>query len=93
MQDDYDDIISIESFLSDYREREWIHRAACKGMDTNIFFPDRGENAKVELAKQTCASCPVQQECREYGEMERYGFWGGTSTRTRSKARTGRVTR
>jgi WhiB family transcriptional regulator, redox-sensing transcriptional regulator len=93
MQDDYDDIISIESFLSDYREREWIHRAACKGMDTNIFFPDRGENVKVKLARTVCDGCPVKKECREYGDMERYGFWGGTSVRRRQKDRTGRTTR
>lgn len=87
------DLLDIETFLSDYRERHWIKKAACRGMSTDIFFPERGDNAKVELAKQVCASCPVQQECREYGEMERYGFWGGTSVRTRQKGRTGRITR
>jgi WhiB family redox-sensing transcriptional regulator len=93
MQNDYDDLLTIESFLSDYRERDWIKRAACRGMDTDIFFPERGEHAKVAMAKKVCASCPVQQECREYGDMERYGLWGGTSLRTRQKARTGRLTR
>lgn len=88
MQEDlYDDLLDLETFLSDYREREWIKRAACRGMDTNIFFPERGDNAAVELAKSVCNQCAVRDQCREYGDMERYGFWGGVSVRKRSRAR------
>jgi WhiB family redox-sensing transcriptional regulator len=92
-EDLYDDLLDLETFLSDYRERDWIKQAACRGMDTNIFFPERGDNAAVQLAKTVCDACPVQTQCREYGEMERFGFWGGTSVRTRQKVRSGRTTR
>lgn len=81
------DLLTIEGFLSDYREREWIKDAACKGMDPNIFFPERGDNKTVELAKSICSGCTVKQQCREYGEMERFGFWGGAGVRTRVKER------
>jgi len=84
-----DDLLTIEGFLSDYREREWIKDAACRGMDPNIFFPERGDTSTVTLAKSVCNGCPVTQQCREYGEMERHGFWGGVSVRTRVKERRG----
>lgn len=78
------DLLTIESFLSDYRERDWIKDAACRGMDTNIFFPERGDTASVRLAKSICNGCKVQQQCRTYGDMERFGFWGGESVRGRA---------
>ena len=82
-----DDLLDIASFLSDYRERSWIKDAACRGMDPNIFFPERGASTDISLAKETCAECPVKEQCREYGEMERFGFWGGVSARGRAKLR------
>lgn len=42
-------------------DREWELRAACKGMDPDIFF----SRSTVGLAKQTCRECPVQMECLE----------------------------
>jgi len=81
------DLLTLEGFLSDYREREWIKDAACKGMDPNIFFPERGDVASVKLAKRICEGCKVKDPCREYGEMERFGFWGGVGVRTRVKDR------
>jgi hypothetical protein len=85
--DEDNDLLTLELFLSDYREREWIKKAACRGMDTNIFFPERGDNRSVTLAKSICSKCPVQTECREYGDMERFGFWGGVGVRHRSGER------
>jgi len=82
-----DELLDIETFLADYRERSWIKDAACKGMDTNIFFPERGAVGSIRLAKQTCEGCPVKTQCREYGEMERFGFWGGVSSIGRSRIR------
>jgi WhiB family redox-sensing transcriptional regulator len=81
------DLLTLESFLSDYRERDWIKDAACRGMDTSIFFPERGDMPSVELAKSICRTCNVQQQCREYGDMERFGFWGGVGVRNRVKER------
>ncbi len=42
----------------------WKARAACKGMDTNLFYDDY-ENSEV-IAKQVdqiCLQCPVRDTC------------------------------
>jgi WhiB family transcriptional regulator, redox-sensing transcriptional regulator len=60
----------------------WRDRAACKGMDPSLFFPEQGNRVIEPLA--VCARCPVQQPCKEFairhGEP---GIWGGTSGRDR----------
>ncbi len=43
----------------------WMDEAACKGMDTDRFFPETGEGRKANEAKAICASCQVQQPCQE----------------------------
>ena len=63
----------------------WHAQAACKGL-TPLFFNDRGSNADVAQAKQTCLSCPVQTECRGYAlstDNKEMGVWGGLSERER----------
>lgn len=45
----------------DDNEDEWRGRAACIGVDTEIFFPvHRNRN---ETAMAICAGCPVRTEC------------------------------
>ena len=67
---------------------EWKKRAACRGTDTSIFFPDpitKNVNARMVWvqARQICDKCPVKQECLDYQipfEMVSYrydGMWGG----------------
>ena len=46
------------------RRPAWMSRAACRGQDTNAFFPARGRSNAT--AKATCAACPVQSECLDY---------------------------
>src|SRR5690606_35053352 len=55
----------------------WRNNAACLGVDSNVFFVDRG--AKATEAKQICGGCPVREECLEYALRTRpvYGIWGG----------------
>ena len=70
---------------------DWMDDAACKGMDTNIFFPERGESC--EEAKAICRRCPVNDDCREYAlsmGSRIQGVWGGTSDRGRRSDRSGR---
>jgi len=61
--------------------------AACRGVDVNLFFPDRGEN--IATAKAVCMSCPVRAECLEFALVEviKVGLWGGTSERERRRLR------
>lgn len=69
---------------------EWKDRAACKGMDSDIFFPVKGrptEAAEV-TAREACARCPVIRPCLDWAlKHEVDGFWAGTSPRDRYKLR------
>jgi hypothetical protein len=65
----------------------WQYRAACRGTDLNVFFPDRGESA--EPARQICAACPVRQACLDYALSHgvTHGIWGGLTERDRRPLR------
>jgi len=67
----------------------WMERAACRGLSTDLFFPERGGGADTRAAKAVCAACPVSDDCYEYafGSNERHGIWGGTSERERRRIR------
>ena len=69
------------------RREEWVSKAACRGMDPELFFPGRGEST-VE-ARQVCATCTVACPCLEYAlrSAEKYGIWGNTSERERRTMR------
>ena len=63
-------------------DRTFMSRAACKGMDAELFMPLRGENLKIRAAKQICNFCPVKSECAEYGLQistlyDTHGIFGG----------------
>lgn len=66
---------------STYEER------ACKGMDSDFFYPTRGKS--VAGPREVCARCPVQEECLLYAlvNAEKYGIWGGRSERERRRIR------
>jgi WhiB family redox-sensing transcriptional regulator len=88
MSVDYDDdLLTLEEFAQDLRDRSWMKDAACKGIDTNIFFPERGDMDTVAKALEICSECSVQKQCRDYGNSERVGIWGGASTRARVLAK------
>ncbi len=55
----------------------WRRDAVCRGMDPDLFFPERGEAA--DLAVATCARCAVREECFAYAlaHGEKFGVWGG----------------
>ncbi len=63
----------------------WRQRAACKGVDPDIFYPASDEEA--EEAKAICALCPVREACLEYAlaNRERDGVWGGATERERRR--------
>jgi WhiB family redox-sensing transcriptional regulator len=71
----------------DYTAERWADHAACKGVDPDLFFPERGEDARH--AKAICARCPVRTFCLEEAlvNVEKHGVWGGLSERERRKIR------
>ena len=68
---------------------EWHQKAACKGVGADMFYPERGDNAKF-LVAQFCAHCPVVEPCAEAGKRESFGVWGGRTARQRIRTRQGR---
>lgn len=67
-------------------DRSWTLDAACRGMDTNLFFPDRGTSKKtINAVKQICNQCVVNEQCLDYAieTNQRIGFWGGKSDKER----------
>lgn len=65
----------------------WRKRAACRGIDVEIFFPETDDDADVEAAKAVCEECPVRQACLEHAlaHREREGVWGGATERERRR--------
>jgi WhiB family redox-sensing transcriptional regulator len=63
----------------------WRKRAACGGIDPEVFYPPTDEDA--EEAKAICAICPVRQACLEHAlaNREREGVWGGATERERRR--------
>lgn len=63
----------------------WRQRAACRGLDPEIFYPACDEEA--DEAKATCAECPVRQPCLEHAlaNREHDGVWGGATERERRR--------
>ncbi|WP_152967036.1 WhiB family transcriptional regulator [Mycobacterium heckeshornense] len=58
----------------------WVHRAACVGTPTDLFYPDKTTNhTTITHAKRICASCPVQPNCLHHAleTPEPFGIWGG----------------
>lgn len=68
---------------------DWVTDAACRGMDPDLFFPDRGEVDSAAKARAVCESCPVIDACRSYAVAanERDGIWGGLSEKQRRRLR------
>ena len=72
----------------------WLHKAHCRGMDPNYFFPDVGVSIHhTEAIRKLCKKCPVNAECLELGlesQNDEFGFFGGKSPRERQAINTQR---
>lgn len=71
---------------------DWQAAAACRGMDSEIFFhpPNergRGRRRRVAAARAVCESCPVTRSCLAHAlaTPEPYGIWGGLSGQDRAE--------
>lgn len=66
-------------------EAGWMVEAACRGQETNLFFPENMNVASAAHAVATCHRCPVQLACARYAIVNQieYGIWGGLAPRAR----------
>ncbi len=59
---------------------EWMADAACRGVDTTVFFPDDPRiSGRYAEARLVCAACPVRTACLDWAILNRLpaGLWGG----------------
>lgn len=65
----------------------WRRFAKCAGLDTDLFFPERGGSTRE--AKEVCRGCVVREDCLQYAlrNGEKFGIWGGLSERKRRRLR------
>jgi len=68
----------------------WRANAACKDIDTNVFFIGPGKSPDAALA--VCNRCEVKDECLQYAldNEEGFGIWGGLNADQRKRLRSRR---
>lgn len=72
-------------------QTEWQAKAACRGVDPELFFPvgevGVANEAQIAQAKAYCHSCPVASTCLDYalrGKIPQ-GIFGGFTAGEREK--------
>jgi WhiB family transcriptional regulator, redox-sensing transcriptional regulator len=63
-------------------DHQWRDRAACRGAETEMFFPDGTAGPAlrdIERAKRICGGCPVRARCLDWAvdHGAAFGIWGG----------------
>jgi WhiB family redox-sensing transcriptional regulator len=63
---------------------DWRHRAACRDVDPELFFPIGNTGPalmQIEEAKQVCRSCSMVDACLKWAleSGQDAGVWGGLS--------------
>ena len=61
---------------------DWRHRAACRDVDPELFFPIGNTGPailQIEEAKQVCRRCDVSDACLRWAleSSQDSGVWGG----------------
>ncbi|MFG3102494.1 WhiB family transcriptional regulator [Streptomyces sp. NPDC048182] len=71
----------------------WQVDAACRGMDSSVFFSPPGERGparrqREERARAICRECPVSGPCGRFAQVfqQDYGVWGGHTERERRES-------
>lgn len=77
----------------------WRTEAACRGLQTNLFFPEKGDQHTLKTALEICNGtpdtepCPVKQQCLDWilttfnRDEDMYGIYGGLLPAQRLKLR------
>jgi WhiB family transcriptional regulator, redox-sensing transcriptional regulator len=73
-------------------EGGWRADAACRGEDSELFFPVGSTGPalpQIAAAKEVCARCPVREACLEFALStgQGYGIWGGLTEDERRSVR------
>jgi len=72
-------------------DTSWHTQAACKNVDTNLFFPAGGSGTPTnwDQAVTICQQCPVVNQCLEFAlrTQQKDGVWGATTPHQRQQMR------
>ncbi|MEI7779533.1 MAG: WhiB family transcriptional regulator [Actinomycetes bacterium] len=89
------DVTRLPGPLADWWD--WQISAACRGLDSSVFFHPEGERGparrrRASAAKEICSTCPVQAACAAHAlkVREPYGIWGGLAEEDRDAVAAGR---
>lgn len=65
----------------------WRSKAACKGLEPEIFYPSSEDEDDALPAKAVCGECVVREACLEHALAirEKDGIWGGATERERRR--------
>ena len=71
--------------MTDPPDTAWMDRAACRGMDVNLFFPEHNDGR----GKAICERCPVREDCLTDADYygDRWGIRGGVSLIDRKRVK------
>ena len=69
------------------RPESWLDDAACRGVGTDVFYPEKPTRAGAQYraAQRICRSCPVTAECLTAGMDDPHGVWGGLTPAERAQ--------
>ena len=67
------------SFQKDMLDDEWIIKARCRSLDSEMFFDKYEEDADLaKVVDGICLTCPVINDCFNHGTSNSEGgVWGG----------------
>ena len=74
-----EDCASSRYFTKDEPVGDWSQRAACIGVDPELFWPETQAHDTTRKAQEICLSCPVADQCLTYAidTNQTHGIWGG----------------
>ena len=75
--------------------QSWPDRAACRGQDTERWFPVSPSVPPEPFVVAACAGCPVRPDCLDYALSVpvKEGYWGGLTEDERGLERRRRMRR
>lgn len=80
---------ALEAWRQSEDRHAWAKQAACRGMNPNLFYLDKGNDfgGYCPEVRATCGGCAVRFTCLAVAivNRERHGLWGGVPFKDRQR--------